>query len=69
MNNSARNFRNYKVGQDAVEYATLVFFFRHAKRKKHLRKLNWHLLLFETRNVLRANLLNHKIHEESTSES
>lgn len=25
MNNSARNFRNYKVWQDAVEYATLVY--------------------------------------------
>jgi four helix bundle protein len=25
MNNSARNFRNYKVWQDAVEYATFVY--------------------------------------------
>ena len=25
MNNSARNFRDYKVWQDAVDYATLVY--------------------------------------------
>jgi four helix bundle protein len=25
MNNSARNFRNYKVWQDAVEFATFVY--------------------------------------------